>query len=150
MKKRYKQIKYFYKLANKLDISRYNCKHHSAGFINGEGDFIPVTSHSDYLEENGLIEAPEEWIKVINATTYVSRIDENPPTQKQLKTICDIFASCVKYIPKIKRSPESVRLEIHGDGLDVPMKHGYRPSIIDFLFHFDPSGELVTYFEGNL
>ena len=26
----------------------------------------------------------------------------------------------VKYIPKIKRSPESVRLEIHGDGLDVP------------------------------
>ena len=111
-----------------LEVNRETCAIHSLGFIDLEGNFIDLQKeggmvHIDWLINNfGRYEAanfggaPPGWIKVSNA--YVITI-KAPNWSKikpqQVDGLIEMWMSCYKYSPWIRKKANSKILEFYYD-----------------------------------
>lgn len=131
MKLSNKQIKQIIKeeLRKVLDeVDRETCAIHSLGFIDLDGNFIDLQKEGGMVHIDWLISkfgrheaanfggAPPGWIKVSNA--YVMTIKafswENIKP-KQIDALIEMWMSCAKYSPWIRKKANSKLLEFWSD-----------------------------------
>ena len=117
------------------EVDRDSCAVHSLGFIDLEGNFIDLESfateyqkrinvaytHGDYLESVGLDWTPDGWIKVSNA--YLMTIeapDWSAIKPQQVDGLIEMWMSCTKYSPWIRKKANSKPLEFWAGGEVLP------------------------------
>ena len=141
-----------------LEVDRFSCAIHSLGFIDLDGNFIDLEkntteyqkkanvayTHGDYLSDNGIgIDTPTGWIKLSNAYSMsikASNWSEIKP--QQVDGLIEMWMSCYKYSPWIKKKANSKILDFFSDaGVeeltlgDFLEKYGSREQV-DRFFNF--------------
>ena len=114
-----------------LEVDRFSCAIHSLGFIDLDGNFIDLEkntteyqkraniayTHGDYLSDNAIgIDTPTGWIKLSNAYSMsikASNWSEIKP--QQVDGLIEMWMSCYKYSPWIKKKANSKILDFFSD-----------------------------------